>query len=100
MYRIQTHEACDLTLSGMSVASASTDIHSGLTWFGYTSAPRPIAQALSGFQPANGDKIISQDGGFAIYNGTAWEGTLTTLQPGHGYVYVSNASGTKTVVFE
>lgn len=100
MYRIQTHEACDLTISGMSVASASTDIHSGLTWFGYTSAPRPIAQALSSFQPANGDKIISQDGGFAIYNGTAWEGTLTTLQPGHGYVYVSNASGTKTVVFE
>ena len=102
MYRIQTSAPCNLTLTGIRLSSATVSITNGPNWFGYT-GNEPVAIATvfdSTFGPTAGDKIISQDGGFAIYNGTAWEGTLTTLQPGHGYVYVSNASGTKTVVFE
>lgn len=102
MYRIQTSAPCNLTLTGIRLSSATVSITNGPSWFGYT-GNEPVAIATvfdSTFGPTAGDKIISQDGGFSIYNGTAWEGTLTTLQPGHGYVYVSNASGTKTVVFE
>ena len=46
-----------------------------------------------------GDKVVSQTEGFAIFNGTTWEGTLTMLNPGQGYVYVSQAQATKTVTF-
>ena len=102
MYRIQTTAPCNLPLTGIRLSSATVSIAPGNNWFGYTgNAPATIATVFgSTFGPTIGDKIIAQDEGFAIYNGTAWEGTLTTLQPGHGYVYVSNASGTKTVVFE
>ena len=38
-------------------------------------------------------RIISKDGGFAVYNGKTWEGTLTTLKAGDGYL-VYNAGTT------
>ena len=47
----------------------------------------------------DGDLIISFDQGFARYENGAWTGTLTTLQPGQGYEYLSNANGSKTVTF-
>ena len=102
MYRIQTSAPCNLTLTGIRLSSATVSITNGTNWFGYTgNEPAAIATVFgSTFGPSTGDKIISQDEGFAVFNGTAWEGTLTTLQPGHGYVYISNSSGTKTVVFE
>ncbi len=31
-------------------------------------------------------RFISKDGGFAVYNGKTWEGTLTTLKAGEGYL--------------
>ena len=102
MYRIQTSAQCDFTLSGIRPASVTVTIENDYNWFGYTgNAPATIATVFgTAFGPATGDKIIAQDEGFAIYDGNAWSGTLTQLQPGHGYVYFSTASGTKTVVFE
>ena len=47
--------------------------------------------------PTTGDKVVSKNGGFAIYNGTAWEGTLATLVPGQGYVYVAKGNTAQTV---
>ena len=77
------------TLLGRVVA-ANITIENGINWIGYTGAPElTIVEALgSSVAPALGDKIISQDNGFAIYNGTSWEGTLTSLVQGKGYVYV------------
>ncbi len=97
MYRIRTNEVCSIDLTGMSVASSSIDLHPGLTWFGYVGVQKPIAQALSGFHPAIGDKINSQNGGFAIYGNNGWSGTLQTLKTGHGYVYHSATNNTKTL---
>ena len=83
----------------LPITAAVITINPGYNWLGYFGEAALITQIFNGFTPATGDKIIAQDEGFAIYNGTSWEGTLTTLQPGHGYVYVSNASKAKTVVF-
>ena len=100
MLKIQTSAACALSLRGMPITAASITVNPGATWFGYIGEEAPITQALNGFPPSVDDKIISQDGGFAVYNGTEWEGTLTTLEPGKGYVYVSTAAWSKTIVFE
>ena len=100
MLKIQTSAACALSLRGMPITAASITVNPGATWFGYIGVEAPITQALNGFPPSVDDKIISQDGGFAVYNGTAWEGTLTSLEPGKGYVYVSTAAWSKTIVFE
>ena len=92
MYRIQTNTAVDgVTITGVPTA-ASISIGEDFNWIGYTGGTTDgISAALAsyGITPNTGDKIISQDGGFAIYNGTTWEGTLTQLTQGQGYVYVS-----------
>ena len=99
MYRIQTSEACTLTLSGLMPTSVSVTLNPGYNQFGYTgNATTAIAEAFgNGFTPTAGDKVVSQNGGFAIYNGTAWEGTLATLVPGQGYVYVAKGNTAQTV---
>ena len=99
MYRIQASASCQFTLSGVPGTGMEVTIAHGCNWFGY-----PGTESLSlddlNISPTTGDKVVSQDGGFAIYNGNAWSGTFTSLQPGKGYVYVSVASLNKTMSFE
>ncbi|MDO5315545.1 MAG: hypothetical protein Q4F82_05505 [bacterium] len=99
MYRIQASASCQFTLSGVPATGVEVTITQGCNWFGY-----PGTESLSlddlNISPTTGDKVVSQDGGFAVYNGTTWKGTLTSLQPGKGYVYVSVASLNKTMSFE
>ena len=63
-------------------------------WIGFNyQFAHPLADALTAnAAPASGDRIVSKDRGFAEYDGTSWEGTLTVLAPGEGYLYY-NASG-------
>ena len=98
MYKIWAETALQLTLSGTPAANVSVAILPGVAnWFG-CSTTEPLSLTALGIVPANGDKIISQDGGFAIYQ-EGWQGTLTVLQPGKGYVYISVAAQTKTLTF-
>ncbi len=90
MYKIKTNAAVSATLQGLEVAQPTITIVTGYNWFGYTGAQAAdIATALGslGITPANDDTITDKNGNTATYNGSGWSGTLTTLQPGHGYVY-------------
>ena len=98
MYRIQTSAPCQFTLSGLPATGVEVTITQGCNWFGFTGT-EPLSLTALGLSPATGDKVVSQDGGFAIYNGNAWVGTLTSLQPGRGYVYISVATQSKTLTF-
>jgi hypothetical protein len=49
--------------------------------------------ALTNWQAWENDIVRSQDG-FAIYDGTQWKGTLTTMQPGYGYQFYSQTVAT------
>lgn len=98
MYRIQTSAPCQFTLSGVPATGVEVTITQGCNWFGFTGT-EPLSLAALGISPATGDKVVSQDGGFAIYNGSTWVGTLTSLQPGKGYVYISVATQSKTLTF-
>ena len=51
-----------------------------------------LTKALLKYQPTEGDRVISKEGGFAEWSGTAWVGNLTTLVAGQSYLYY-NASG-------
>ena len=99
MYRVKTNEDVSLTLTGEPAAATSIDILPGYNWFGYTgSQSRSLATVFSGFTPTNGDRIVAQNGDEAIYN-SGWSGTLTSLVPGKGYVYISTANSSKTMSF-
>ena len=98
MYKIETSASMNLTLTGYRPTSVLFTIAPGNNWFGYMGSEAVVlALAFSSISPTIGDKIISQNEGFAIFNGTSWEGTLTTLVPGQGYVYVSTSPNTKTL---
>ena len=89
MYKIETNAACSLALTGTAVGNVGITIVSGYNWIGYTGTQAAdIATALGslGITPVSGDTITDKDGNTATYN-NGWSGTLTTLQPGHGYVY-------------
>lgn len=43
------------------------------------------------YGPMQGDKILSKSDGFAIWNGTEWEGSLRWIEPGEGYLYYSTS---------
>ena len=96
MYKIETNDAVSLTVSGTHATGGSLTIMPGYNWFGYTGTQaKAIAAALGDFTPSNGDTITAQDGATATYNNGSWNGTLNTLQPGHGYIYNSTASNSK-----
>jgi hypothetical protein len=96
MYKIETNDAVSLTVSGTPTTSVSLTLMPGYNWFGYTgNQAKAIAAALGDFTPSNGDTITAQDGATATYNNSSWNGTLNTLQPGHGYIYNSTAFNSK-----
>lgn len=100
MYKIEANvaEGCTFDLTGFVPSLVTVTFNTGFNTFGYIGTEDTIEEALNGitpegFTPSEGDLINSFDEGFARYevdgegNGS-WIGTLTTLLPGHGYVYV------------
>jgi hypothetical protein len=90
MYKIEATTPVSLTMSGTPATGVSLTILTGYNWFGYTGGQATdIATALGslGITPASGDTITDKNGATATYNGSSWSGSITTLQPGHGYVY-------------
>lgn len=101
MYMVQTNADCFMNLNGTPASSVEIEIEEGANWFGFIGVETTVTDAFEDFEPVAGDKVISQNEGFAIYTVVdgvgSWQGTLTTLVPGKGYVYVSNANETKTL---
>lgn len=91
MVKVYVNEDGMYDFTGRPIAPHINVDNPGVYWIGFTGEPQEsLAQTIInslGITPLNGDKIISQDGGFAIY-GPSWKGTLTGLVSGKGYIYV------------
>ena len=98
MYKVKVNEDCTLSLEGEPFTTATVNIAQGYNWFGFIGSETTVTAAFADFGPVAGDKVISQNEGFAIFNGTEWVGTLTSLVPGKGYVYVSQDTESKTLL--
>ena len=101
MYEIKVANACTVTLEGIPVNPADhpATIKNGVNWIAYPlDETMSVATAFAGF-PATGDNVKSKDGGQATWNGVMWLGALKNLTPGVGYLYISKASGDKTLTF-
>lgn len=101
MYMIHVSNTCTFTLTGVPVDPTEhvITLYNGSNWIGFLSGESlPIATALSNLTPENGD-VIKGKQGYATYSGTGWRGTMSTLDPGQGYIYQSKASGNKTFTF-
>ena len=101
MYQILVSSNCGITLTGLPVNPADYEItiQPGINWIGFLpSESMSIDDFFSGFNPEEGDVVKSSEG-TASFNGEFWRGTIETLEPGHGYIYYSKATGNKTINF-
>ena len=71
----------------------------GWNWIAYTPlTTKRINAALAGSRPKAGDIIKSQTA-VSIYGTNGWEGTLQSLESGHGYLYFSTGDETKSFTY-
>ena len=75
------------------------EIAPGWNWLPYTPlTTKRVSPALAGIRPKEGDIVKSQTA-VAIYGPKGWEGTLTSLEGGHGYLYFSTDSVRKSFTY-
>ena len=92
-YKVLATEETTLTLSGEESSAMPLSLAKGWNWVGFAVADgQALGTAVSGAE--QGDRIVAEDGREATYSGGQWTGTLTTLQPGKGYLYCSVSAKT------
>ena len=68
----------------------------GWNWIAYTPlSTKGVKSALAGARPRPGDIIKSQTA-VSIFGSGSWEGTLQSLESGHGYLYYSTENKVKS----
>ena len=100
MYLINTAAPCEITLVGVPINPVEHPITivNGVNWIGFPfDQSMNLTNAFAGFA-VSGDKIKAQSSN-AFYNGSSWRGPMTTLEPGKGYMYISNTQGTRIFTF-
>jgi hypothetical protein len=85
-----------LVVVGSPVAISPISLPSGYTWLGYLpqciqSPGNALYQVIPG--PTQNDRLIAQSS-FAVYYGTSWLGSLTSMMPGKGYKISMNTPST------
>ena len=101
MYKINCSEAFALTLTAPAAdpADHTVTIKKGSNWIGFPlQQSMSVTDAMAGLTKTVGDRIKSSNG-YAIWLGSRWGGSLDTLEPGHGYIYISKGSTTKTFTY-
>jgi hypothetical protein len=95
MYKLQMTAADTLVVEGKAYDdNAGVSLVSGWNWIPYyRSFSLSLDDAFASIEPARNDQVKGQEG-FAMYNGTTWNGTLKSLQPGKGYLYKSASEKT------
>ena len=102
MYMVQTNAACSVTVSGTAVNPAEHPItlYHGTNWIGFIGTEAmSLNEAFAGFTPTNLDNIKTVGGTATYYQGLGWRGSLSTLEPGKGYIYKSNATESRTFTY-
>ena len=102
MYMVQTNAACSVTVSGTAVNPAEHPItlYHGTNWIGFIGTEAmSLNEAFACFTPTNLDNIKTVGGTATYYQGLGWRGSLSTLEPGKGYIYKSNATESRTFTY-
>ena len=102
MYMIEVSAACEVVLEGIPAdpAEHTITINPGWNWIGFPSSEEiSIEDALADFEAEDSDMIVGISGYTTYVDEWGDEGDLEVLTPGEGYMYYSNSSGTKVLVF-
>jgi len=100
MYLISVCTNCEIILTGTPINPTEhpITIQNGFNWIEFPlSENMSISNAFEGIV-VNGDVIQSKTNNASYINGH-WRGNFNTLEPGKGYIYKSNSSEPKTLVY-
>ena len=89
MYKLKMNSPSTLVIAGPACSQYAeiTIKEDGWTWIPYLrSFSLSLDDAFANIEPQRNDQVKGQNG-FAMYNGTAWTGTLKAINPGKGYIY-------------
>ena len=98
MYKLNSIKAESISIYGTDIEkdsislSVSKDANYGWNWIGFpVSTTLPIDEAFVNAQPIKDEVVKGQDGFAMYYPGIGWVGTLTKLETGKGYLYLSKS---------
>ena len=106
MYKINTNASSTAMMTGYEAGTSSHPIAiaPGWNWIGFpVSHSVGVSTAMAAFSPAANDIIKGRNSFTTYYSDSGqqyWFGTLNTLEPGSGYMYQSQSSNLKTLVFQ
>ena len=101
MYMIEVVNDCEIELEGMvaNLANHAITIYPGWNWIGFPSSEElNLEDALADFEAEEGDQLTEAEL-YTEYGFGMWIGDVATLVPGRGYMYYSNSTQPKTLVF-
>ena len=87
-YKVLARYAHVVTISGQPLDTTADPIalRKGWNWVGsIVMEEMPINQALASYQAEEGEQLVGYNGE-AVYSSGQWSGSLTTIQPGEGYL--------------
>ena len=99
LYKVQMQQADTYTSKGQFCEDGRPImLQPGWNWIGYTvNGAQTLSAALSDFLAEDGEKIISHDqSAFATYENGSWQGSLTSLETGMGYMFYTKQAKTLT----
>lgn len=101
-YQISVSNSCQAIVAG-TVADAAAHpitIQPGWNWIGYPGATQQsLSAGLANFTPTANDLIKGQNSSATFYDNYGWFPTSFALTPGQGYMYLSNATESKTLTY-
>ena len=99
MYKVQVSSSVNYDIIGslINVRNTMATIEPGWNWIGTLSNKvMSVKDAFADLDPVKGD-VVKTRTAYATYRGDGtWEGTLKSIVPGVGYIYLSNATETKS----
>ena len=100
MYMIIVSDAFDITLEGTRVdlTELIVTISNGANWIAYPLDESMTITDIFGSFSVNNDQIKSKKQS-ARYNNGRWTGSLRTLNPGQGYIYISEDPSNRVFTF-
>ena len=100
MLLVENPVMATLTASAVDPTLHTITLNPGWNWIGFPSAqPMALNDALAGITPNEGD-VIKGNAGNATYTAEyGWNGSLTNLEPGRGYMYLNGGTETLTLTF-
>ena len=96
MFKLRVTQACTLTITGSAISPTTPiSLVTGWNWVAYL--PTTATSIGTALDSIKGQVLqVKSRTASATYSGGAWSGTLTELEPGHGYAIKMSAAGTLT----